>query len=434
MIRLGIAVLALAIAAPVSAQIGAQAQGPELVDRIVAVVGDSVILASELEEQIERRRAFGESVPTDPEQLERLRRQELETLVNEMVLLQAAERDSVIVTPGDVQAQVDATLAEQERRFGGRAALEAAIEAEGLSMEEYRRTVAEGVRRAGIRQQFEARIQRDRQPPPVRDSEVREFFEARRSELGRRPATIEFEQVVVKAQPSESAMAAARAEAERALAALDEGQDFATVARRYSDDPGTRERGGELGWFRRGRMVPEFERAAYNLRPGQVSGIVETSYGLHIIKVDKVRGPERLARHILIQPEVTAEDRARTEERAEEVAAALRAGARMDSLIQAAHDPAEQDRVGPVLQDSLPSPYRGQLQGRSAGDVVGPFAVPGAAEAFAVVKVRDVTAAGEYTVEDEDIRAQIRSFLQREKLLREVLGELRNRTYVDIRY
>lgn len=430
MTRLLIAVFALVLATP----LGAQAQESELVDRIVAVVGDSAILASDVEEQIERRRAFGQPIPTDPAELDQLRRQELQSLVNEMVLLQAAQRDSIVVVESEIQAQVNATLAEQERRFGGRAALEAAIRSEGISMEEYRRTVAEGVRRAGIRQQFQAVIQRDRRPPPVRESEVRAFFEARQGELGERPATIEFEQVVVKAQASDSARAAARAEAEQVLAQLRAGEDFATVARRFSDDTGTRERGGELGWFRRGRMVPEFERAAFSLRPGQVSGIVETAFGLHIIKVDKVKGPERLARHILIRPEVTAADRARTESRAEEVAAALRAGAPMDSLIAAVHDPSEQDRIGPVLQDSLPSPYRAQLRHRSTGEVVGPFAVPGSVEAFAVVKVRAVAEAGEYTFEDEDIRAQIRSFLQREKLMEEVLGELRERTYIDVRY
>ena len=432
MTRRLIAGLALAVALPAAAP--AQEAGTELVDRIVAVVGDSAILASDIQVLIERRRAFGQPVPTDPEALDELRRQELETLINEMILLQAAERDSVVVAPEEVEAQVQATLTEQERRFGGRAAFEAALQAEGLTLQEYRQTVASGVRRAGVRQQFEATLMRDRTPPTVSDAEVREFFEARRAELGRRPATIRFQQAVVTPEPSDSARQAALDEAQRALDAIREGEDFGTVARRYSDDLATREQGGELGWFRRGRMVPEFERAAYALRPGQTSGIVETSFGFHIIRLDRIRGPERQARHILIRPEITATDRERTQDRAREAAAKLRAGASMDSVIDAIHDPAEQSRIGPALQDSLPTPYRSQLRGVSTGEVVGPFQIPDTQDAYAVVKVTDATAAGEYTLQDEEMRVQIRQFLQREKLMQEVLGELRERTYIDVRY
>lgn len=426
------AVLALALALPLGAM--AQEPGPERVDRIIAVVGDSAILASDVEEQIERRRAVGQPVPASGPELEQLRRQELESLINELVMIQAAQRDSIAVAPTEVQAQVDATIAEQERRFGGRAAFEAALQAEGMTLNDYRRVVAEGVRRSGIRQQFEAVLQRDRTPPPVSDAEVRAFFEQRSAELGPRPATIEFTQVVVTPEPSDAAREAALEEARAALEAVRGGEDFATVARRHSDDPGSRDQGGDLGWFRRGRMVPAFERPAFALRPGQVSNIVETGFGFHIIKVERVRGPERLVRHILIRPEITAEDRARTRERAEEVASKVRAGASLDSLIAEVHDAAEESRVGPALQDSLPEPYRTQLRGASTSAVVGPFAVPGAEESYAVVRVDEVIEAGEYSIEDDDMRVQIRQFLQREKLMREALDELRSRTYIDIRY
>ena len=422
---------------PAGAQepMAAAAQGPELVDRIVAVVGDSVILESEVQELIERRRAFGEPVPTDPDELNALKRQELEGLVNELLLIQAAERDSVVVGEDRIQAQVDATIAQQERRFGGRAAFEQALQQEGLTLEQYRRNVAQSVRRAGIREQYLAVLQQSRRPPLVNESELRRFFEERRADLGRRPATIEFEQVVVSPEPSDSARQAALEEAQQVRQELMEGGDFEQLARRYSDDTGTREQGGNLGWFRRGRMVPEFERTAFALRPDEISPVVETPFGFHIIQVERIKGPERQARHILIRPTITPADEAETQERAAEVARALRAGAPMDSLIEAVHDDAEQSRVGPALQDSLPDPYGSQLRGAQQGQIVGPFQIPSADnESYAVVRVHELVEAGEYTLEDQELRDQIRRFLQQEKLLEEVLQELRRRTYIDIRY
>src|SRR5690606_7857965 len=141
-----------------------------------------------------------------------------------------------------------------------------------------------------------------RRPPPVTEDEVRAYFEAQKEMLGRRPASLTFEQVVVAPRPSDSARTAARERALEILRELREGADFAALARRHSNDPGTREQGGDLGWFRRGDMVPQFDSAAFALRPGELSGVVESAFGFHIIRVDRVRGAERQARHILIRP------------------------------------------------------------------------------------------------------------------------------------
>jgi peptidyl-prolyl cis-trans isomerase SurA len=426
-----VALLVLLAPPALNAQSGAAV---DLVDRVVAVVGDSVILDSDIKEQIERRRAFGEPIPEDPETLTALHRQELEGLINEMLILQAAQRDSIIVSPEEVQSQVNAAVAEQERRFGGRAALEQALGREGMTLEQYRRTAERGIRRGMLQRQYMSLLQRDRRPPPVTDAEIRAFFNERAGELGTRPATIEFEQVVVAPRASETAREAAREEAESIRQRLVSGEDFALLARRHSADPGSRERGGELGWFRRGRMVPEFERVAFSLRTGEISPVVETSFGFHIIRVDRIRGAERQARHILIRPEVTTAEEARTRQRAEEVATALRGGANADSLRRSVQqDPGHDERIGPIQQDSLPAPYNAQLRGAAAGQIVGPFPLPGAAETFVVARVLNVVPEGRYTADDRDLREQIRRYLQQEKLVEEVIGDLRRRTYIDVR-
>jgi peptidyl-prolyl cis-trans isomerase SurA len=432
-----VVVAALLFLTPAVARAQATAP-PDVVDRVMAVVGDSIILESEVQEQLQRRAAFGRAIPTEPDALAQVRRQELEGLVNEMLLLQAAKRDSIIILPDELRSQVDATIAEQERRFGGRAAFEQALLREGLTPEQYRRTVEQGMLRTGMQQRYLATLQRDRPPPPVSDAELRTFFAENVADLGPRPASIVFEQVLVTPRASDQARAEAQAEAEQVREQLLAGEDFALLARRYSADAATRERGGELGWFRRGRMVPEFERAAFSLRPGAISPVVESSFGFHIIRVDRVRGAERQARHILIRPDITPAEEARTRERAESAAAALREGVAPDSVRRMVHHDPEQPgmdgHVGPVPLDTLPQVYRAQLIDAEPGQVVGPFRVPGPGETFAVVQMLDRLPEGEYDLDEPGLRDQVRRHLQQEKLMEEVLAELRRRTYIDIRY
>src|SRR5690606_25867197 len=145
-------------------------------------------------------------------------------------------------------------------------------------------------RNRGIIERFLSNLRRDRRPPPLTDKQVKEYFDEQKDKLGERPATVNFELVILTPKASDSARAAARAKAEQILQRIREGEDFVQLARRYSQDPGSRERGGDLGWFRENQMVPEFSSVAFSLPPGAVSGVVESSFGFHIIKVEKKIG------------------------------------------------------------------------------------------------------------------------------------------------
>jgi len=291
-------------------------------------------------------------------------------------------------------------------------------------------------RRALLIQRYLEKVQRDRKPPIPTETEIRKFFDEQKSQVGERPATVTFRQVVVAAQPSDLAKKAARAEADSILTKLREGEDFAALAKHYSDDPGTKEKGGDLGWFRRGQMVQAFEDAAYAMVPGEISGIVESPFGYHIIKLEKVRGAERSARHILIKPKLTPEDTVLAYQRAQEVAAKIKDGSvPFDSLVARYNDPTEQQtKVGPYPKDKLPPPYDSELAKASTGQIVGPFRLSGDSPAkWAVVKVDEVKPAGAYSLDDPDTRAQVRDQVQRQLLMDEVISELKGGTYVDIR-
>lgn len=446
--RLRIALLAWIAVALAASTLSAQEPAPEaeLIDRVVAVVGDSAILKTDLDEEVFRIvAASGQPFPEDPAILNQLYEQALETRINELLLLQAAARDSVAARDAAVRQRVDQELARQRQALGGAQALEQALRAQGLSLAEYRDELVRQVQRQDVIESFMARIQQQRRPPPVTEEEARRYFESQRDRIGERPASISFEQVVIAPKPSDSAREEALQRAQDVLRRIQDGESFEQVARRFSEDPGTRDRGGDLGWFRRGQMVPEFERAAYSLPPGAVSGIVETSFGFHIIKVEKVKGAERQARHILIRPAMTADDAARAEATAREVADALRGGTPIDTLVARYGDLELQGpggdlpaRVGPIRRDrvrELPGPYATALSAAQEGEVLEPFRLSGAGpdERWVVVRVSEIREAGEYDWEDPEVRSQIRQQLERQKLLDEILQELRTRTYVEVR-
>jgi parvulin-like peptidyl-prolyl isomerase len=182
-------------------------------------------------------------------------------------------------------------------------------------------------------------------------------------------------------------------------------------------------------------MVREFDQVVFAMQPGQYSNIVESPFGFHIIKLEKIKGAERQARHILIIPTTTQEDADRTKAVAEEIAAKIKAGASVDSLAKAVGDPNEQSHIGPFARANLPEPYKTQLATAVAGAVLGPMELPGATgiPKFAIVKVTETKPAGEYSLDDPDFRNDIKQTLAQNTLVDELISDLSKRTLVEYR-
>jgi peptidyl-prolyl cis-trans isomerase SurA len=283
--------------------------------------------------------------------------------------------------------------------------------------------------------QYRQRVRQVRKPPPVTDEEIREVFDEAVAvgQVPMMPPSITFEQVLVPVEPTADALAVAKAKADSVLGlVLEDPGEFAALARRFSDDPGSKDEGGDLGWFRRGQgFVREFEIAAYRLRQGEISPPIKTFVGYHIIKIERIRGSERQARHILIRPQVTEEDIQRAHAKADTVLEKMRSGTRLDTLKRQYGDPDELSRVGPYPRDSLDGGYAQALAGASRGDLVGPFRVDGPVVKWGVARVLETEDARQGTV--ADYHDYLERTIASEKLEEEILRELRRRTHVEIR-
>ena len=408
-----------------------------LVDRVVATVGDSAVFLSQVQEQVLRLRASGMPIPEDPEEQRELEREVLDEIVNQMLILNAAAQDTTMTVPeGRLEQETEQAWQDAVRRFGSEATMLAALESEGMTIAEYRGSLREEIRKGLLSERFVQSELSQARIVPVEEAEMRAFFERERESLGERPATITFDQVLLSPIPSDSVKASASERAREMLALLEDGEEFAELATRFSDDPGSAQRGGDLGWIRRGMMVPEFEDAAFGLFREEVSDVVDSQFGSHILQVQRIRGPERMVRHILIATQPTPGDITRARERAAEVRAAVDGGTALSEFYEEGEEiglphpmTLPRDRLG-----QLPSGLARALDRAAEGDVLGPIEVeaePGR-PAYAVVVVEEIRDAG--VLGYEDVRDQIRGVLQDERLQDQLLERLRGRIHVDVRW
>ncbi len=405
------------------------------VDRVVAVVGQRPILYSEV---LERSNETRERPPaTDAAALDQLLRETLDVMVDEELLVQRARRDSVEVDEGAVTSTVNQQMAGIRRQFQTEEAFRAELQRAGFaSVEEYRNWLTERHRRNQLVQGLIRKYREEGRLPPasVSERDVTRYFEENRDRVPMLPPTVTFRQIVVAPQASDEARAAARAKAESLVVELRRGGDFEQIARRESMDASTRQLGGDLGWNRRGAMVPEFDRVMFALPPGQISPVVETVFGYHIIRVDRVQPSEVKARHILIRPEITEDDIARTRQRADSVVQLWNAGTPHDQLVQRFHDREEQQVIpDPYPRSDLPPAYQEAIEGRAAGDIAGPFEIEDPARnTRKFVVLRLTTAEPERQASVDDFRQQIRQQLAEERAIRRLLDTLRREIHVSV--
>jgi peptidyl-prolyl cis-trans isomerase SurA len=404
-------------------------------ERIVAVVGTVPILWSSVLEVFNQRMAQGAPVPRDSAGQLAFAKRIVSDLVDEELLVQRAEADTgIAISDADLTTTVEEQFKQLRARIPNDQEFMNALKSSGFgNQEEYRRWLMEQARRRELQQRYVQKLRREGKmiTVAVSEAEINEAFEREKASFPKRPPSVTFRQIVIPTTASEQARAAARRKADSLRAQIRAGANFEQVAKRESMDSASRDLGGDLGWNRREALVPEFANVLFALPPGQV-GVVETPYGVHVIRVDRVRTGEVRARQILIRPKYDSADVTRARGLADSVLRAWKGGAAYDTLVRRFHDHDEvEGSLEPFPRDSLPASYAQAFGTKTDSQFVDPFPIQDPQRGvpkFVIAQILQVTPAGDYTL--AELRDRIRESLSNERSFRRLIDELKKETYV----
>ncbi|MEE9429562.1 MAG: peptidylprolyl isomerase, partial [Melioribacteraceae bacterium] len=264
----------------------------EVIDKIAAVVDNEIILQSELDFQTAMFASQRQLDPKDPA----IKDQLLNKLIEDKLLYAQSLLDSIEVTDEQIEGQLDYLINYYKQQYGSQKSLE---DAYGMSVEKIKREMRDDTKKNlmadMLKNQKFGRID-------VTRREVKEFFNTYKDSLGLISEKFEIAHVFINPKSSNKLKNKSRDYAQSILDSIKNGADFAELAKNISDDPGSKSSGGDLGFVKRGVFYPEFESAAFRLRKDELSKVIESPVGFHIIQMLERRGESIHTRHILLKP------------------------------------------------------------------------------------------------------------------------------------
>lgn len=276
-----------------------KAQNGKVVDEIAALVGSHPVYWSDVEAQYSQAKAQG--MTGDPFTL---RCEIFENLIFQKLLVYQAEIDSLVVGDEQVNSELDRRLRYYIQQFGSQQKLE---EFYDKSLDEFKNELREPLRLELLSQQAQGKVVESVKMTP---NETKEYFNSlRQDSIPIIPTEYEIGQIVKTPVVGSVQLKEARDKLVALRARVLKGEKFSTLAVLYSEDPGSAAKGGELGLFSRGSMAPEFESAAFNLKnKNDVSEVIKTKFGYHLLQLIERKGDFVNVRHILIIPKVSPDD------------------------------------------------------------------------------------------------------------------------------
>ena len=401
-------------------------------DGVAAVVAGEPIYDSEVDEQLY---LFFMQQGQQPDSLQALavRKDILDRLIDEKLIVQEAKRKQVVVPDSEVDHQVTDAIADAKQRLGGEAGYAAELSKEGISEADLRERYRGEIRRQLLANQLlrkELNLKME-----VTPAEAQAYFQANPAEFPKRPEEVGLAVIQIPIAPESSAVVAARNRAQGLLDRVRKGESFTRIAQEASEDPGTRASGGDLGFFGHGDLDSTFEQVAFSLKPGQTSDLVRTPFGYHIIRVEEVDAAKQQihARHILVRVAPQEADQKRAEATANSVYDQAKKGADFGDLVrrysQYKGPAGPGGNLGFLPLSAFPGDFRETLSKLPIGGVSPPLSGP---QGYNIFKMLDRHPERAYTY--DEVKEQLPDLVRQIKLKKQYdtwVAGLRTRTHVE---
>jgi len=278
-----------------------------LLDEISAVVDDEIVLLSDVVLSANALAAQENVDPyKSPDEYKNLLLKSAESMIEQLVIIKMAEIDSVVVLEKDVDRALERQVQNIISQAGSEEAAEQVL---GRKISEFKRSYKDDMEGKLIAEKYTGELTRSIE---ITRLEVEDFFKTYKDSIPSFPKRYKVRHILIQITPSEESMKETELKALNILEEIDKGLSFEDAAKKYSEDPASKDNGGYLGFVPRGTFVKEFEKAAFTLAINTISKPIKTQFGFHIIEVLERSGEKVGVRHILLQTKVVDEDKTKT--------------------------------------------------------------------------------------------------------------------------
>ena len=278
----------------------------QYIDGVAAIVEDHIVLKSDLIQMVNMAAIQNKIDPrTNPDAFIRLQNSVVQSMVDQKIMLEMAELDSIVVDEKEVDQALDQQIQMLVAQAGGESQAEDAL---GQPIKDFRREFWYDMKDRMISERYQQQLL---SAVVVTRSEVKEFYKAYKDSLPILPMMAKVRHLQVPIKPGAAAKEKTKSFLSELKSQIVEGvSSFSDIAKAHSLDP-SKNNGGELGWVKRGSLVKSFETTAFTIELGEISDPVETEFGYHILETLEKQGDKIRVRHVLMSPEITKDDNER---------------------------------------------------------------------------------------------------------------------------